>query len=350
MSAAAYYNEIDPFAAQWLRNLIAAGHIAPGEVDERSIEDVTPDDLRGFTQCHFFAGIGVWSHSLRLAGWPDDRPVWTGSCPCQPFSAAGKGDGFADERHLWPHFFHLISERRPQHVFGEQVASGNANSWFDLVQADLEGVGYAFGLVPLRQRASVRRTSESELTGWPTPVANTNPQPETKRGLQHVSGAARLTGWQTPVANDSTGSTHCYSGKNPDGTPKICLKLPGSVLLAGWVTPTSRDWKDTSGMTAQRDGKERLDQLPRQAYTAGPLRLTVFGEMRTGSFVEMGNGVQLNPAHSRWLQGLPKAWDTESPLYEQWHCRNRTVRLKGYGNAINAQAAAAFIRAYMGVA
>ena len=148
MRAAAYYNEIDPFAAQWLRNLIAAGHIAPGEVDERSIEDVTPDDLRGFTQCHFFAGIGVWSHSLRLAGWPDDRPVWTGSCPCQPFSAAGKGDGFADERHLWPHFFHLISERRPQHVFGEQVAAGNANVWFDLVQADLEGMGYAFGLVP----------------------------------------------------------------------------------------------------------------------------------------------------------------------------------------------------------
>ena len=148
MKSSAYYNEIDPYAAQWLRNLIASGHIAPGEVDERSIEDVTPDDLRGFTQCHFFAGIGVWSHSLRLAGWPDDKPVWTGSCPCQPFSAAGKGDGFADERHLWPHFFHLISERRPQHVFGEQVASGNANAWFDLVQADLEGMGYAFGLVP----------------------------------------------------------------------------------------------------------------------------------------------------------------------------------------------------------
>lgn len=174
------------------------------------------------------------------------------------------------------------------------------------------------GLCRLRQRASVRRTSESGLIGWPTPVANTNPQPETKRGLQHVSGAARLTGWQTPVANDSTGSTHCYSGKNQDGSPKVCLKLPGTALLAGWVTPTTRDWKDTSGMTAQREGKERLDQLPRQAYTAGPLRLTVFGEMRTGCFVEMVNGVQLNPAHSRWLQGLPKAWDTESPHYEQW--------------------------------
>lgn len=176
MSAAAYYNEIDPFAAQWLRNLIAAGHIAPGEVDERSIEDVTPDDLRGFTQCHFFAGIGAWSHSLRLAGWPDDRPAWTGSCPCQPFSAAGKGDGFADERHLWPHFFHLISECRPQHVFGEQVAAGNANSWFDLVQADLEGLGYAFGLVPftsagigaphIRERAYWVANADSVISDW----------------------------------------------------------------------------------------------------------------------------------------------------------------------------------------
>ena len=86
----AYYNEIDPFAAGWLRNLIAAGHIAPGDVDERSIEDVSPDDLARYEQCHFFAGIGGWSYALRLAGWPDDRPVWTGSVPCQPLSSAGQ--------------------------------------------------------------------------------------------------------------------------------------------------------------------------------------------------------------------------------------------------------------------
>lgn len=174
------------------------------------------------------------------------------------------------------------------------------------------------GLRRLRQRASVRRTSEKERTGWPTPTCNVNPQPETRRGLQNLSGATRLTGWQTPVANDSTGSTHCYSGKNPDGSPKICLKLPGSVMLAGWITPTSRDWKDSSGMTALREGKERVDQLPRQAFTAGPLRLTVFGVMQTGCYVEMAAGVQLNPAHSRWLQGLPKAWDMASPHYEHW--------------------------------
>ena len=142
-----YYNEIDPFAAEMLRNLIAAGHIAPGDVDERSIEDVRPDDLRGYAQCHFFAGVGVWSYALRRAGYTDARPVWTGSCPCQPFSTAGKGAGFADERHLWPHFHWLIEQCRPPIVLGEQVASKDGLAWLDLVSADLEGSGYTSGAV-----------------------------------------------------------------------------------------------------------------------------------------------------------------------------------------------------------
>lgn len=142
---AAYYNEIDPYAAQWLRNLVSAGHIAPGDVDERSIVDVRGDDLRGYTQCHFFAGIGGWSYALRLAGWPDDRPVWTGSCPCQPFSVAGKQGGFADERHLWPEFYRLIDQRRPTTVFGEQVTGGAGLRWLDVVSNDMERNGYSFG-------------------------------------------------------------------------------------------------------------------------------------------------------------------------------------------------------------
>jgi DNA (cytosine-5)-methyltransferase 1 len=138
---AAYYNEIDPYVARWLRTLIAAGHIAPGEVDERSIADVGADDLRGFTQCHFFAGISVWSHALRSAGWPEDREVWTGSCPCQAHSSAARG------RHIepdwWPEWRRLIAARRPREVLGEQVAA--ARDWLAGVRADMEGMAYAFG-------------------------------------------------------------------------------------------------------------------------------------------------------------------------------------------------------------
>ena len=145
----AYYNECDPFAAQWLRNLIAAGHIAPGDVDTRSIVEVQPDDLRGYDQVHLFAGIGGWSYAARLAGWPDAQPLWTGSCPCQPFSSAGKRKGDADARHLWPEMYRLIRECRPDCVAGEQVSSAIGHGWLDGVSADLEAEGYAIGSVVL---------------------------------------------------------------------------------------------------------------------------------------------------------------------------------------------------------
>lgn len=144
-----YYNENHVYAAQWLRNLIEAGHIASGEVDERDIRDVQPGDLTGYRQCHFFAGIGGWSYALRLAGWPDDRRVWTGSCPCQPFSAAGKRKGADDERHLWPEFNRLIAECAPAVVFGEQVAGKDGLTWLNAVRADLEAIGYAVGAADL---------------------------------------------------------------------------------------------------------------------------------------------------------------------------------------------------------
>lgn len=144
-----YYSEFDPFAAAWLRNLIEDGLIPEGDVDDRDIRDVDPKDLKGYTQCHFFAGIGGWSLALELAGWPATRSVWTGSPPCQPFSAAGKQLGQEDERHLWPTFFNLIRELRPPTLFGEQVATAIGHGWLDDLCHDLEAEGYAAGAVVL---------------------------------------------------------------------------------------------------------------------------------------------------------------------------------------------------------
>ena len=141
----AYYNDSDPFKCEVIREAIKAGAIAPGDVDERSIADVEPVDLMGYIQCHFFGGGGFWSLALRQAGWPDDREVWTGSCPCPSFSAAGKGQGFADPRHLWPHWARLIRECHPSTIFGEQVSAAIGHGWLDLIQTDLEAQDYAVG-------------------------------------------------------------------------------------------------------------------------------------------------------------------------------------------------------------
>ena len=141
----AYYNEIEPHAVEWLQRLILAGELPDGDVDGRSIVDVDPEDLAGYTQCHFFAGIGGWPLAARWAGWPDDRPLWTGSCPCQPLSSAGLHLGHADERHLWPTFHRLIAECQPPVVFGEQVANTVGREWLSGVRADLEASGYACG-------------------------------------------------------------------------------------------------------------------------------------------------------------------------------------------------------------
>lgn len=144
-----YYNENDPYAAQWLRNLIALDHLPAGDVDESDIQDVMAIDLYGYDHCHFFAGIGGWPLALRIAGWPDDEPVWAGSCPCQPFSAAGKQEAERDSRHLWPVWKTHIAECKPSVIFGEQVASALGREWLAGVRIDLEEMGYVVGAADL---------------------------------------------------------------------------------------------------------------------------------------------------------------------------------------------------------
>lgn len=207
----AIYNEIDPFAVRWLRNLITAGHIAPGVVDDRSISDLVPADVAGMGQRHFFAGIAGWSHALRLAGVPDGASVWTGSCPCQGFSDAGRRGGFNDDRHLWPVWFRLIRECRPAVVFGEQVASRLGLEWLDLVFADLEGAGYACAAADLpaagagapheRQRLffvayaeEVRRGERRPGEALIRPMEPRGPREASRLGDAHELRAGRLAG------------------------------------------------------------------------------------------------------------------------------------------------------------
>lgn len=139
-----FFNDNEPFVVAWLKNLYPAAM-----VDGRDIREIQAASLAKFSRCHFFAGIGGWEYALRLAGWPEDRPVWTGSCPCQPFSQAGCLKGLGDERHLWPAFRRLITECHPPVVFGEQVASRTAREWLSGIRLDLEGMGYAVGAADL---------------------------------------------------------------------------------------------------------------------------------------------------------------------------------------------------------
>ena len=289
----AYYNEFDPFAAAWLRELIKAGHIADGVVDERSIEDVCPSDLRGFTQCHFFAGIGVWSYALRRAGWSDDRPVWTGSCPCQPFSAAGQGSGFDDERHLWPHFHHLIKECRPAIVLGEQVASKDADPWIDLVCDDLEALGYAFGATPF-PATSLGAPHIRDRLYWVADSGGARLEGRDFGTLGHQCTTAQRGGGVGGLAHADGG--HSSTERQQRGGEQRQQPQNGRSVPHGPAGPTNCHWRDADWLFC-RDGKWR--------------------PVEPGSFPL---------AH-----GLPA----------------RVGRLRGYGNAIVVPQAAAFIRAYL---
>lgn len=400
---AAYYNEIDAYAAEWLRNLIKAGHIADGEVDTRSIVDVSPDELREFTQCHFFAGIAGWSHALRLAGWEDERQIWTGSCPCQPFSVAGQGKGTDDPRHLWPHFFRLIRGCRPKVVMGEQVAGAAGYGWLDGVRSDLESESYAIEGVDIpacsanaphiRQRLywAAKDMGVANSAGW-------QERQSAAKGMGHGhtivagSGDSRISDMAVTDINEHDGARRDASIKSGDGKNDgisvgsggdVCSELEdakhkgrNAERLCGYgeAGKSMGEGKASSAVRSSEDGAQNMadsESIRRGRWTdnedgwwrqlaspnscEGSNMADSAGEGLEGSarasLQGSGNGSPSNSYwdNAIWLNGADgKTRRAQPDICLLAHgVPARVGKLRAYGNAIVPQIAAEVIKAFM---
>jgi len=325
-----YYNEWDKFCVQWLKNLIADGQLPDGDVDDRDIREIQARDLAGYTQCHFFAGIGGWPLALRLAGWPDDRPVWTGSVPCQPLSVAGKQRGHADERHLWPAFHRLIAECRPPTIFGEQVAGALGLEWLAGIRADLEAGGYAVGAADLCA-ASVGAPHIRQRLYW---MAHTESPKHTNdetagRSPFQFGGSRRVGG----LAN-TDGRLASDGGIQRGGQHRLRPQDGGSGGLADGMGDSSGAGLPGRSGERRNDEPQRApaERAGRDAWADSILIPCRDGKARRIPEVESG----IFPL----VTGLPIAVDGLGPI-------SRISALRGAGNAIVPQVAAEFIRAWL---
>ena len=307
-----YYNEIDKTAVAWLRNLIGAGLLPKGDVDERSITDVQASELKGYTQCHFFAGIGGWTLALALAGWPSTRPVWTGSCPCQPFSTAGRGAGTDDPRHLWPQFQRLIEECRPPVVVGEQVASKSGRAWLSRVRTDLEALAFGVGAAELCS-ASIGAPHIRQRLYW---VAHSISEPvrAEPRGVGGTTAAEPSQGVQRQRAGS-------YAGHS--GTPSGVADTQRSGLMDA----TTHNGEHVAEGRPQWDAP--LDQ---REPSQGRGHESPWADYITIPCLD-GKERRVEPRIRPLADGVP----------------GRVGQLRAYGNAIVPQVAKEFIMAYMEV-
>lgn len=332
MKPYAYYNEFNPEAAAWLRELIKRKLIADGEVDERSIIDVQADDVRGFTQCHWFAGIGGWSYALRLAGIPDDYPIFSASLPCQPFSAAGKQLGKDDERHLLPHFLELVKQCKPRRIMGEQVEGAIKHGWLDDLQAEMDAQGYAVRNAVLGAH-SVQSYHIRQRLYW---VAQSRLSDTSATRLQGHGGFE-----QVGVSQGRKGTQRhdSESGSRMEYTRLHELRGRDSLRDSASETRTAQ-----GGMQSAKN--ERVGQV---ADTTNASASNGIWSNPRWIYCKDGKYRAIEPSIKPLVNGLPKGVVRSGDNGEAIDANNtqeaRTMRLKGFGNAIVPQVAAMFIRA-----
>lgn len=340
------YVDNEPYVCQWTENLMHRGIIPAGRVLCASVETLQAHDLAGFDHVHLFSGISVWAYALRQAGWADDRPAWTLSCPCQPFSSAGRKKGFNDRRHLWPHAFRLISECRPGAIFGEQVSSQDGLAWLDVVQDQLEGCGYAVGALAISAAGVGAPHIRKRLYFVADAGSNTHTDGCNRPG---VSGKSRETHSGLAGAGDATDASgdadeqrrqgrglqpeqcagECPAGATGDEADSHC---PDATSKQVGVAGQSRGEDAGSDSTSQR--RDRGSNTPEPAgwdgaEDSGPLR---------GFW-----------ADAEWLPTIDGRWMPTERGLQPLAARHpgRVERLRAYGNSLCAETAIEFVRAYM---
>jgi DNA (cytosine-5)-methyltransferase 1 len=341
-----YYNEFDKNAVAWLRELIKLGAIPDGEVDERSIEDVRADDLKGFAQCHFFAGIGGWPEALRRAGVPATRPLWTGSCPCQDFSCAGKQEGFEGKRDLWPAFHDLIRQCRPELVFGEQVKNAVRHGWLDRLYADLEGEGYACGSAILGAHSAGADHIRQRIY-WVANAESCGLQHKPmfrSAGVQHkATGAAERVlavgghGAGACGLADSIGDQKHEEPGRPEGYEgKRSSIVSGGCGVVGRLADAFGE-RGCGGQSGREDaGDAGQSGQARNFWSDARPHLCKDGKWRRFES-------RIFPLVAKLPRGVVPSGDPRLPGYANATSEARVMRLKGYGNAICVDTAVLFI-------
>lgn len=342
-----FYNDFDSKNCAWMQQLIEDKQIPNGKVVCQDIITIKPNELQGYTQHHFFAGVGGWPAAISRAGWPNSRPIWSASLPCQPFSHAGEGKGFEDPRaQLWNPFLELVKVQRPELIVGEQVQAAIGKGWLDRVQADLEAEGYTVGAIVLGAH-SVGAPHRRQRIYW---MAHTK---DSDRGSEQQAEGERV-GWSGSSGGGRVGNSGIVrrdKGISRDGRSEAS---EGSAHWSGadrpsvkWVANGEQSGLEGHAGDGDRGGEPRRQQAEATGSVAASGAWSDFRiiHFRDGSKRRIESS--LEPMVARLPKGVVCGSDQSVPIDPQASAEARVMRLHGYGNALTLPVAVAFIQCIM---